>query len=419
MIPATVPAARPAAADGVYLGRQSILDRNQDLFAFELLFRSGTTNAAHVTDDMLATATVIQNTLNEFGLESVLGPFKGFINLDAAMLMSDMLELLPRERVVLEILETVEIDQNVIERLEHLKASGFTLALDDVVSLPPQFTRLLEVIDFVKIDIQQVGMTTLPYLVQSLKPWRARLLAEKVDSRAQADACHAMGFDFFQGYYYAKPEVITRKRLAPEESTLMRLLGMLVSDADSDAIAELLKQEPVLTMNLLRLTNAVGTGARSRVSSVSSAMLLLGRRQLMRWLQLLLYSTNSRSGRLPSALMQLAATRGKMMELLASQWNEKGLEDRAFMTGIMSLMETLLAMPMADIVSPLPIADDVCAALIGRSGRLGTLLTLVESLERPGGRAIEPLLAGLAPLTASDVVNAHLQALRWANSIGG
>jgi len=418
MIPVTVPAARPAV-EGIYLGRQSILDRNQDLYAFELLFRSSTHNAAQVTDGTLATATVIQNMLNEFGLDSVLGPFKGFINLDAAMIMSDMIELLPKDRVVLEVLETVEIDQHILERLEHLKASGFTLALDDVVSLPPQFTRLLAVIDIVKIDIQQVGMATLPYLVQSLKPWPARLLAEKVDDRTQADACRAMGFDLFQGYFYAKPEVMSQKRLAPEEGTIMRLLSMLVSDADSDAIAALLKQEPVLTMNLLRLTNSVGTGARSRVNSVASAMMLLGRRQLQRWLQLLLYSTSTKSGRLPGALMQLAATRGRMMELLAGAWSEKGLEDRAFMTGIMSLMDTLLGMTMADIVTPLPFAEDVCTALLERRGRLGSLLSLVERLERRDPIAIEPLLADLAPLTSADVVNAHVEALRWANSIGG
>lgn len=416
MLTATAPASRQAA-EGIYLGRQSILDRNQDLYAFELLFRSGHTNVARVTDGTVATATVIQHMLHEFGLESVLGQYKGFINVDGPMLLSDLVELLPRDRMVLEVLETVEIDERIVARLKHLKSAGFSLALDDVIGLPPQFSQVLDLIDIVKVDIQQLGMAALPELVRRLKPWRARLLAEKVDERAQVEACRALGFDLFQGYFFAKPEVMSGKRLSPAQGTVLRLLAMLMQDADSDAIAAVLKQEPVLTVNLLRLTNSVGIGARTRISSVSSAMMLLGRRQLLRWLQLLLYSANMSDGRKPSALMQLAATRGRMMELLAAKWSDQALEDRAFMTGIMSLMEALLGMPMAEIIAPLPIADDIRAALLERHGRLGSLLVVVESTEQRDPDAIEPLLATLAPLSLADVDLAHAHALGWANSI--
>jgi c-di-GMP-related signal transduction protein len=407
-----------AATEGIYLGRQSILDRHQDLVAFELLFRSGEVNAARITDGTVATATVIRHMLNEFGLESVLGRYKGFINLDTQMIMSDTIELLPKDRVVLEILETVNIDSRVVERLEHLKQIGFTLALDDIVCLPPVASGVLDLIDIVKIDVKQLGMDRVPALVRSLKPWKVRLLAEKVDDRAQVDACLELGFELFQGYYFAKPQIIAGKRLSPAHATVMRLLGMLVADVDSADIAMLLKQEPTLTMNLLRLTNSVSAGARSHITSVASAMMLVGRRQLMRWLQLLLFSNSSGSGKMPSALMQLAATRGRMMELLAAAWRTPGIEDRAFMAGIMSLMEALLSTPMTEIIAPLPLAEDVRSALLERSGLLGRLLTLIETVEERDPLAIEPILANLSPLTAGDVETAHAQALAWANSIG-
>lgn len=417
MTPAPLTVSAPHT-EGIYLARQSILDRSQELCAFELLFRSSDANAAVFTDGTVATATVIQHVLNEFGLDSVLGQFKGFINVDEAMIMSDMIELLPKERVVLEVLETVELNERVLGRLADLKRACFALALDDVIGLPTQWQQVLNLVDIVKIDVLQVGMGELGTLVQKLKNPAIRLLAEKVDDRAQAEACLNMGFELFQGYYFSKPQIITGKRLSPAEATIMRLLGMLVADADTDDIEALLKQEPGLTMNLLRLTNSVGTGTRGRVSSVSSALMVLGRRQMLRWLQLLLFSTNAPSMRLPSALMQLAATRGRMMELMAGTWHEDGLTDRAFMTGIMSLMEALPSTPIAEILAPLPVAEDIRAALLDRRGRLGALLDVIEVVEGRDPRDLLHVLSGLPPLTVAAVENAHINALRWANSIG-
>jgi len=408
----------PPSAEGIYLARQSILDRNQELYAFELLFRSGEANAARFTDGTIATATVMQHVLNEFGLDSVLGKFKGFINLDETMLMSDLIELLPKDRVVLEVLETVELTDSIVERLTALKRAGYSLALDDVIGLPPALERVLGDIDIVKVDVQQLDMAALRDLRAKLGRRPVRLLAEKVDTREQVDACIAMGFELFQGYYFAKPQIITGKRLSPAEATIMRLLGLLVADGDTEEIEALLKQEPGLTMNLLRLTNSVGTGTRGRIHSVSSALMVLGRRQMLRWLQLLLYSAKG-SGRLPSALMQLAATRGRMMELLARSWNDNGLVDRAFMTGIMSLMETLLAMPMAEILAPLPVSEDVRAALLERAGRLGALLDVVEAVEGQGDRELRALLPRLPGLSIADIEQANIGAMTWANNLGG
>lgn len=413
----TMPAPATTTAEGIYLARQSILDRNQELYAFELLFRSGEANAASFTDGTMATATVMQHVLNEFGLDSVLGRFKGFINLDETMLMSDLIELLPKDRVVLEVLETVDLNDRVVERLTALKRAGFSLALDDVIGLPPELERVLGDIDIVKVDIQQLGTQELRALLPKLRRRSIRLLAEKVDTREQVEVCLDMGFELFQGYYFAKPQIMTGKRLSPAEATIMRLLGLLVADGESDEIESLLKQEPALTMNLLRLTNSVGAGTRGRVSSVSSALMVLGRRQMLRWLQLLLYSASG-SARLPTALMQLAATRGRMMELLARAWNDNALVDRAFMTGIMSLMDTLLAMPMAEILAPLPVADDIRAALVERGGRLGALLDIVAAVEGQDNRNLASLLRQLPGLSIADVEQANLGAMAWANNIG-
>ena len=335
------------------------------------------------------------------------------------MLQSDILEILPREKFVLEILETVDITVEVVARCQALKDMGFTLALDDFVRLEAQHRPLLEIVDIVKIDIQGMDAATLAQTVASLKPWPVRLLAEKVDSNDQAQLCHQLGFELFQGYFFAKPALVTGRKLTQSQATLLRLFGLILEDADTPALEAALKPEPGLTLNLLRLTNSAASGVRQQITSLRHAITVLGRSQLQRWLQLLLYS-NYETGGMANPLMQLAATRGRFMELLAGEMVGGGndLADHAFMTGIMSLMPALLQAPMAEILKPLPLLPEVREALESRSGPLGKLLALAESLETNDATACLALTTGLPGLDGECVNRAQTRALAWANSIG-
>jgi len=400
----------------LFLGRQPILDRRQELYAFELLYRSGTRNAAVFDDEIRATATVITNAFNELGVESVLGRYRGFINLTEALLLSDMIELLPRDRVVLEVLETVRPSPTVAARCAQLHDLGFSLALDDVSSVDKTFEPLLPAVEFIKIDLKKTAPGALREIVRHFKARGMALLAEKVDSRTQAAECLALGFDYFQGYFFAKPEIISGKKLSQSEMTLLDVLGLVLTDADQAAIEEALKRDAGLTMSLLRLANSVASGLRQHAATIGSAIMLLGRRQLQRWLQLLLYASDP--GRnLPTPLMQLAATRGRMMELLLPHAAGHDGEDLAFITGIMSLMDTLLKQPLAEIVASLPVPPDVRQALLERGGRLGALLALCERLEEGDSARISRALALLPGVSVENVNRAQAEALRWANSI--
>ena len=307
-----------AAADQLFLGRQPILDRDRRLFAYELLFRNGSRNFAEVTDGVQATATVIANAFTELGVEAALGNCRGFINVDEQCLFSDMLELLPRHAVVLEILETVPPTPAVIERCIALKAAGFTLALDDVVQLEPEFAELLSLVEIVKVDIQPLSRVQLMQLVMKLKPMGKQLLAEKVDSREQMEQCLKLGFTLFQGYFFAKPTIISGKKLDHSQLSLMKLMGMLLGDAATAELEAALKPEPGLTVNLLRMTNSVGAGCTEEITSLGHAITVLGRRQLQRWLQLLVFASGSQNGA-SNPLLLMAATRGRLMELLAAE----------------------------------------------------------------------------------------------------
>jgi len=407
----------------LFLGRQPILDRGEQLLAYELLFRNSLQNAAAVTDQVQATATVVTNAFSELAVGSALGPYRGFINVDREFLFSDTIELLPKDAVTLEILETVTPDEAVVARVRELKGKGYQLALDDVIGLDADYDVLLTLVDVVKVDIQPLSPEQTRSLVERVRPTGARLLAEKVDSREQMEFCRELGFDLFQGYYFARPTVIAGKKLDHSQLALMRLMSIVLADGETAELERIFKQEPGLTVNLLRLTNSVASGVRTHITSLRHAITVLGRRQLQRWLQLLLFASQQKPGSNP--LLQLAATRGRLMELLADKLRGRAAElpEQAFMTGIMSLMPALLGQPIADILAQLPVPPAMVQALTTadgeeRPGLLGRLLTLAEASESGDLERIDSLLPQLAGLNAVALNTAIAQALAWAAEIG-
>lgn len=400
----------------IFLGRQPILDRRQNIVAYELLFRAGQGSSANVLDDMAASAHVITHAFTELDVATVLGKHKGFINVHDDLLMSDMLELLPKDKVVIELLETIQITPEVIERCTTLKAMGFTLALDDYTGLDPQFEPLFDLVEVIKLDYPLVDKNNLADIVTRLKKWPVRLLAEKIEDRDQADLCLNLGFDLFQGYYYARPVTLTGKRADPSRLALLRLVGLVLSDAESGEIERVFQHDPSLTYKLLRLVNSVAMGLTQKIESLRHAIIVLGRRQLQRWLQLLMFVPNN--GQTDNPLLQLAATRGKLMELLAQvqAGRDKDYQDRAFIAGILSLLDTLLGIPMEEITEQISLAPDVKLALLQRQGMLGELLALTEKLERNDFAAAGELLDA-SGLQINDLLQAQMEAMRWANDL--
>jgi EAL and modified HD-GYP domain-containing signal transduction protein len=400
----------------IFLGRQPILDRHQNIVAYELLFRAGQTGSADVLDDMHATAHVITRAFTELGISTVLGKHKGFINVHGELLLSDLLELLPRDKVVIELLETIEVTPQIVERCRQLKAMGFTLALDDYTSEDPQFEILFDLVDVIKLDYPLVNKKELPGIVRYLKRWPVKLLAEKIDDHEQAELCQELGFDLFQGYYYAKPVILTGKRADPSKLALLRLLGLVLSDAETKEIEQVFKHDPSLSYKLLRLVNSVALGLPQRIDSLHHAIVILGQRQLQRWLQLLLFVPSS--GQTDNPLLQLAATRGKLMELLSAVQapQDKGYQDRAFIAGILSLLDTLLGIPMVEIAEQISLAPDVRQALLERQGVLGGLLELTEKTELGDFDGAGELLES-SGLKVGDLLQAQMASMNWANDL--
>jgi c-di-GMP-related signal transduction protein len=406
------------AGEKFFLGRQPILNRSQQIVGFELLFRSAESLLfADFKDTHVASASVILNALSDFGFQDVLGRHKGFFNVTYEMLMSDAVELLPKERVVIELLETIMVDEKVVERCRILKSLGFKLALDDHV-YSPDFSAIYQMVDIVKLDVLGIPPEDLAGVVAKLRAWPLTLLAEKVESAEQYAVCSALGFDLFQGYYFARPVVLKQNRLDVGKLTMLQLMQQVMSETELSEIEETFKQNPGLTFNLLRLVNSVAIGLRVRIKTLRHALMVLGLEQLKRWITLALYASNDSSGA-QSPLLELAAMRGKLMELLVQALPDPGareLSDRAFMVGILSLIDVLFEVPMDELVGKLNLVDDVRDALLGRSGALGRLLLLVEKLEQADFAAVNEHLEQCG-IALDQLLAAQLETITWSDRL--
>lgn len=400
-----------------YLGRQPILDGNQVIFAYELLFRSADTIA--VVDDYLATTTVIINTLMQIGIDTVLDGHIGFINTSSNVLLSDVIELLPADRIVLELLETVTVDAAIIKRCRELKEKGFRLAIDDYI-YQSGYDGLFPLIDYIKFDVLLMTPAAVDKEVVRLRQWpQIKFLAEKVEDRSQFEHYQTCGFELFQGFFFAKPILMKRVKLHPTQTVLLRILNLLQSEVELDDICNNFKFCPELSIGLLRLVNSGANRRAVKISSLNQAMSLLGRRQLMQWTQLLLYSQDGRFGASP--LMEMAAIRAKTMAMLCEVYPDfkqrrKDVHERAYMTGILSLVDVAIGIEKQQLILELKLSEDIAVALLRHEGFLGDLLCLTEDLESCDFDSITPILARHS-LSSRDLQHAHLQALQWFHQL--
>jgi len=401
-----------------FLARQPILGRDQHLVAFELLFRAaGEDDDAKLTDGAAATAAVISHA-SQLGMEQVVGEQLAFVNVDEVVLMSDFVRFLPAHKVILEILETVKPSAPLLARVAELKTLGFKFAVDDVIEHSAELDQLIHLVDVIKVDIKGVHPNALAQLVTSLRATGKRLLAEKVETIDEFKLCMELGFEYFQGYYFARPVILSGRKITPSELGILRLLEVVNSNADSQAIETAVKRDALISLNLLRLVNSRAVPG-PRIESLSQALAQLGRRQLSRWLQILLYTAAGARVELNSPLLQLATTRGKMLELMTLRVRpgDTASADRAFTVGIMSLTEALFSVPMADILENVEIAADVRAALLEREGDFGVMLHITELLEAAeGGRKLGDALKKIG-LTVPEVREIELAAFDWVREL--
>ena len=392
-----------------FLARQPILDRQGNVFAYELLYRAGRENHAGEAPGERATANVLLNAFGTFGLDEVTGGKRAFINLTRELLISDYAQILPADRVVLEILEVVEPDAEVMAAARTLVAKGYTLALDDFV-YDARFHDLLGIAEIVKVDLMALSTSALTAQVDALAPYRRRLIAEKVESPAQYESVYGLGFDYFQGYYFSRPVVMTARRLPAASLLVMRSMREVLAARHHDELQTIIMADLSLSYRLLRLINSAAFGLRHEVGSIRHALALLGVVTVKKWLSLILL-TEVGTDKTPE-LLRLALTRAKMLECLSAAGDPDG-RAQAFTIGLFSTIDAFLDLPMADALEPLHFSTESCEALLHHKGTFGALLALAIAYERGDWTAVGDHAARLG-LSNDAITAAYLQALAGA-----
>jgi c-di-GMP-related signal transduction protein len=398
-------------ATETYLARQPIFDHRQKVYAYELLFRSGlTSNFCDETNLNHAASKVIADCCSMLGPQSVTNGKRAFINVTREVLLSDYASLLPKDIAVVELLETVEPDEAVVAACRKLKDEGYLLALDDFVHRD-DYRALVELADIIKVDFLSTKRAEQQALADALLPRGVKLLAEKVETREVYEDAVKMGYSYFQGYFFCKPEIIARRDVPGFKMNYFRILQEVQRpELDFGEIEAIIKRDVSLSYKFLRYINSATFSLRNEVSSVRQALNLLGETPVKKWVSLITLTSMAQDK--PAELVMQALIRAKFCELLAPGARLKARANELFLMGMLSLIDAIMDQTLSSILTELPISEEVKVALLDGGNRLGDVHQFVLAYERGDWGKLAEQSARLE-FDESLLPHAYLEAVEW------
>lgn len=397
-----------------FLARQPILDRNLAVYGYELLFRNGAENYFRPVDGDLATTSLISDALHLHSVEKVTDGRKCFINFTRNALLTEMYAVLPKSQTVVEILESVELDDELLEACRKVRRAGYQLALDDYI-LEPRFEPLLPLIDLLKVEFPALNEQQHAAIVESAAKYGFELLAEKVETPEQYEMAKQLGYHYFQGYFFCRPQLLKARRLRISHAHFLQLLQLVGQpEFDVDKIEEQIRNDVSLSYKLLRYLNSPMFGRKSPVQSVRHAVTTLGQRPLQQWVSLI--TINELSGDKPAELMNTCLVRAKFGELVGERLADRSLQFEGFMAGMFSLLDAMLDQPMEDLTTELSLSPSVRAALLGLESPLLPMMGLATGFEQGNWSQISQQARQLG-LNEADAFDIYRQSLEWAAEV--
>lgn len=398
----------------MFIARQPIFTPLKKVYGYELLFREGSSATTYTgTSSMSSTAQVLGN-LYEQGIETIVGSGRAFVNFDYDFIFSDAIELINPKTLVIEILETVEIDQLLVRRLKQLKTKGFMIALDDFEIEESKYP-LLPLADIIKWDIMATPLNTIQEIVTWAKEEKKIILAEKVETEDEFLEAKAMGFDLFQGFFFSKPKIVGRQgNVESCKAHYSMILNELRNEEPSfNKIARIIETDVNLSYRLIRVSSQ--RKDEELISSISKALVRMGLKRLKRWINVLMLQDLSQDK--PSELMRVSLVRSKFAEFLAL--NSRGFKmrkDEISMAGLFSMLDTMLGSSMEDALEGMAVSEDVFSALVYKEGDFKPVLHLVyyyEKGEWPKVRQYGELIG----IDEEKITKGYLQSLKWASKV--
>ncbi len=396
----------------VFVARQPIFHANKRLFAYELLFRTGMANAFPDLDGETATSSLLSSSFFTVGIEQISGGKRAFINFTEDLLLKDTPSMFPAGNIMVEVLEDVTPTEEIIEVCKNLVARGYDLALDDFV-FSEEWRPLVKIAKIIKIDFRLTEMDEIEKIVETIKPYGCKLLAEKIETYDEFQTALKMGFVYFQGYFFAKPEVLKNKDIPSSQLTLLQLITEVNrTEFDVDILERLITQDVSVSYKLLKYLNSAFFYRVQPIASIRQAITFLGERGVRQFVSLIATSKLSESK--PPELIRTSIIRARMLELMAENLGKSNSSD-FFMLGLFSLIDAMLDNTMNYLMKQLPLTDPVKDALSNKTGSLLPFLQSIEFYETGQWQEFENILETIG-VQAEKFPGFYLDAVGWADS---
>ncbi len=365
----------------IFVARQPVFTKKKRVFGYELLFRLGLENVFPNTDGDTATANVLANTFFTFELTEILAGKPGLINFTKNLILQKMPLLFPKEHIIIEVLENIEPTPGIIQSLRTFKREGFRIALDDFV-YDPKFDPLISFCSIIKFDILATPLDSIGPLIEDIRSnHKISLLAEKVETHQQFEQAVAMGFDLFQGYFFAKPEILIKKDVSPNQITKMKLISELwKKDLDLERMEDLIKKDLSVSYKLLKFLNSAYYRRPVAINTIKDAIIFLGTDELKKFIHVIAVSDLNEAK--PNELIRSSVIRARMCEQCGGMLKTQFSAEELFTLGLFSSMDAILDSPMEEILPTIAFSNKIKDALLGQDKQYRLLHMLITNFEK-------------------------------------
>ncbi|AVK51136.1 histidine kinase [Clostridium sp. MF28] len=399
----------------IFVARQPIFNRKNEVVAYELLFRNGQNNFYNNTNGDEATLKVIANTFYTFDFKDITDNKKAFINFTEELIKKEIATILPKEYVVIEILENIEPNDEIVDACKRLKKRGFILALDDFV-FHTKYIKLIEIADIIKIDfkITTGGERKKVFELKKINN-KIKFLAEKVENKEEYDEALKLGYSYFQGYYFSKPIVLSRKNIPTNKDTAIKILKLInKDDFDFNKLEELIIKDLGLSYKIIKLINSSAYCLKNEVRSIKYAIALLGRKEIIKWLYVVLLNDLKENN--TDELIKVSLQRAKLCELICNMSEYKNNVYSAYMVGLFSVMDAILNCSIEVILKELYIDDEIKEGLIEKDNYLNKILKLAINYEKGQWENVEFYTKEIG-VNDNKLAEAYIDAIKWADDV--
>lgn len=398
----------------VYVARQAIFDMNKDVIAYELLFRNKNINKFISIENVNPTLDVIRNSFLVIGFDKITGGKLAFINFDGELIKSELIERFSKDHLAIEVLETVKPDYRIIECCKRLKEKGYIIALDDFMYCE-EFDELMKYVDIIKVDFFVTKGKERKEIMKRIKNKNIKFLAEKIETEEEYNEAVGYGYSYFQGYFFCKPVIISGRDVSGYKFTYINLIKELnQSNINIKKIENLIKNDVLLSYKLLKTVNSAHYCLKRKITSISDAIMIIGTKELKRWIFIITLKQIGENS--IDELVKMSLIRASFAESLSKKIQVNVPQFDAFLTGMFSLMDALLKMPIENILMELPISDDVKDALLGKTNILSELLKLIIEYEKGNWKDVNGLIDKFE-LDEEFVSDCYLDAIQSLKSL--